>query len=167
MYKSIKYFAIAGSVVISSVLMGTVISVAVTVPIQGYENLATQRCLDSNPNGNVYTSANRCTSSSTNNYQKWQIITVGSRRRLKNRATSRCLDSNANGTVYTNPCGSTNNFQKWVERSYWLFSHERQAFLKFANNIKAATAQSLFNLAKNNLCLARPVYFPILTLLLT
>ncbi len=116
MYKSIKYFAIAGSVVISSVLMGTVISVAVTVPIQGYENLATQRCLDSNPNGNVYTSANRCTSSSTNNYQKWQIITVGSRRRLKNRATSRCLDSNANGTVYTNPCasGDDNNFQQWV-----------------------------------------------------
>lgn len=75
-----------------------------------YRNKATNRCLDSNSNGNVY--MNAC--STGNNFQNWLLVNEGGGYyRLKNRATGLCLDSSAGGSVYTNPCSSSNAYQHW------------------------------------------------------
>lgn len=80
------------------------------------EDAATGRCLDSNANGNLYTSPCQAPG---NTYQDWvpnDEIIPGSRS-LRDGATGRCLDSNANGNAYTLPCNG-GNFQNWVIRTF-------------------------------------------------
>ena len=69
---------------------------------------ATNRRLDSNSNGNVYTN-----SQNPNNWQVWTIENTHSNCvKLVNRATGRCLDSNYNGNVYALGCNG-GNYQNW------------------------------------------------------
>jgi hypothetical protein len=80
------------------------------------EDAATGRCLDSNANGNLYTSPCQAPG---NTYQDWvSAANVNSSPSgLADAATQRCLDSNANGNAYTLPCNG-GNFQNWVIRTF-------------------------------------------------
>ncbi|MFI6071943.1 RICIN domain-containing protein [Actinoplanes sp. NPDC051343] len=71
-----------------------------------WRDVATQRCLDSNTSGQVYTSG--CNSG---NFQVWTSADVSSPR-LRDYATQLCLDSNTEGRVYTLNCNA-GNFQHW------------------------------------------------------
>lgn len=68
------------------------------------QNLATLRCLDSGPTGNVY--ALPCYFAT---YQHWNVEVDGI---FQNRQTGQCLDSNFNGQVYAIPC-YYGGYQKW------------------------------------------------------
>lgn len=74
MYKSIRRFALGGSVVVASVLVVTLTSVAAKVAkveTESYKNVATGLCLESNGARQVYTQG--CNGSS---YQKWRSLDV-------------------------------------------------------------------------------------------
>lgn len=71
-------------------------------------NLQTQRCLDSNSAGKVYT--NGCYWAT---YQGWVANLVQNNYELRNLQTGRCLDSNSAGKLYTSPC-NTGQYQQWA-----------------------------------------------------
>jgi hypothetical protein len=70
-------------------------------------NVATDRVLDSNENGQVYTlPVNYC------DYQKWKVVQYGTHVMLHNLATGIVLDSNFEGSVYT-LSENKGDYQKW------------------------------------------------------
>ncbi|MFJ7125795.1 RICIN domain-containing protein [Streptomyces sp. NPDC098101] len=83
----------------------------------------TEKCLDSNGGGSVYTGG--C--DSDNDYQKWQWIPRGSGKViLRDVATDRCLDSGGK-SVYTSNC-SVNNFHL-----QWLYRENDNGHLELKN----------------------------------
>jgi hypothetical protein len=72
-----------------------------------WRDVATQRCLDSNTSGSVYTLG--CNGGS---FQLWTWTGSSSSVEHRNFATGRCLDSNTSGSVYTLGCNG-GNFQRW------------------------------------------------------
>ncbi len=96
---------------------------AVHLSSYGLREAQTQRCLDSNAAGAVYT--NPCqvrVGGPDNQYQMWDEVdyqeTAGGVTyyvfALKDHATGRCLDSNASGKLYTSPCQAPGNlYQDW------------------------------------------------------
>jgi Ricin-type beta-trefoil lectin domain-like len=72
-------------------------------------NLSTQRCLDGNSSGDVYTSG--CYWAT---YQGWKVTAKQFGFELKNIQTGRCLDSNTSGDVYGNGCNG-GSYQQWAE----------------------------------------------------
>jgi serine/threonine-protein kinase len=106
MYKSIKYFTIGGAVVVTTIMAIAMKAVAVNSP-ERYQNVGTQKCLDSNSAGEVYTFD--CNGGS---FQKWNVSRVTPYRILKNAATGKCLESNTAGQAYTLNCNG-GSFQKW------------------------------------------------------
>jgi hypothetical protein len=89
----------------------------------GLRDAQTDRCLDSNAAGAVYT--NPCqvrVNGPDNSYQIWDEVdyreTVGGVTyyvfALQDDATGWCLDSNASGKLYTRPCQAPGNlYQDW------------------------------------------------------
>lgn len=87
----------------------------------GLQDWQTQRCLDSNTAGAVYT--NPCQVPG-NQYQDWTITEWESVSptgaasvfySYRDVATNRCLDSNTSGNLYTNPCQVPGNtYQTWL-----------------------------------------------------
>jgi Ricin-type beta-trefoil lectin domain len=73
-----------------------------------WQNVATQRCLDSNSGGDAYTLG--CNGGG---FQLWKEAQSGFGQRIRNQQTGRCLDSNTQGQVYTLPCNG-GAFQQWV-----------------------------------------------------
>jgi Ricin-type beta-trefoil lectin domain len=71
-----------------------------------WRDVATQRCLDSNTSGQVYTLG--CNGGS---FQLWTSTGLSSVQ-LRDYATGFCLDSNTEGSVYTLTCNG-GNFQRW------------------------------------------------------
>jgi hypothetical protein len=96
------------------------IRTAYQVPLPGFydvisyslEDAGTGRCLDSNANGNLYTSPCQAPG---NPYQDWVLngALIPGSRSLLDGVTGLCLDSNANGNAYTLPCNG-GNFQNWL-----------------------------------------------------
>jgi hypothetical protein len=105
MYKSIRSFALGGTIVFMSSL--GIVMTAIAANLQTYNNHATGKCLDSNAAGKVYT-----LDCNNGNYQKWDIKIITPYRELKNLATGKCLDSNIKGKVYTLDCNN-GSYQKW------------------------------------------------------
>lgn len=80
--------------------------------IDMYRSMGTQRCLDGDGAGDVYTSPcnqnnpyQHWTTRLAGNGYDWQWVSVG---------TGRCLDGNGAGQIYTSPCSSTNPYQAWT-----------------------------------------------------
>lgn len=93
-------------------VVGTVAAVGLVAPAHAagpywWRNVATQRCLDSNTSGSVYTLG--CNGGS---FQKWTWTGASSSVEHRNYATGLCLDSNTSGQVYTLRCNG-GNFQRW------------------------------------------------------
>lgn len=88
--------------------VGSISSAFVINKTHFFRNWATQRCLDSNSSGKVYTTAN-CYYAT---YQGWVANLVNNNWELRNLQTGRCLDSNAAGKLYTSPCNG-GAYQQW------------------------------------------------------
>ena len=104
--------SLAASITVSLGLVLAVFAVQAPAEAASYQqwiNVATNRCLDSNASGSVYT--NGCGLS--NNYQRWSLSTNDS---LVNLATGRCLKSSSTGTVTTATChasGTGADYSQW------------------------------------------------------
>ena len=83
-------------------------------------NEASQNCLDSNLNGEVYTIV--CNNGA---YQYWVFTNHST---IVNVKTSRCLDSNATGFVYTLPCNG-GNYQNWNNLGLTLVNNQTKRCL--------------------------------------
>jgi serine/threonine-protein kinase len=88
---------------------------------RGLKDYQTDRCLDSNAAGQVYTNPCQFPGNLYQNWDLWQydLMTPGgvpySVWAWQDVATGRCLDSNAAGNLYTNPCQAPgNDYQTWV-----------------------------------------------------
>jgi Ricin-type beta-trefoil lectin domain len=82
--------------------------------VYSLENIATGRCLDSDPGGKAYTLG--CNNGA---YQRWDVSQSGSGYILRNDKTGRCLDSNDKGDAYTLDCNG-GPYQLW---NYTSTSH--------------------------------------------
>jgi len=78
-----------------------------------YMDPQTNRCLDSNVEGQAYT----LPCSWDNTFQNWSRGGRGPADTVQNYQTRRCLDSNQQGQVYTLPCDWNNTFQNWIIES--------------------------------------------------
>jgi hypothetical protein len=94
----------------------------VSTVLEGLQDFQTDRCLDSNAAGSVYT--NPCQTPG-NHYQMWHVTTwevvndmfgdLSIEYSLQDEQTGRCLDSNSAGSLYTNPCQAPGNrYQMWT-----------------------------------------------------
>jgi serine/threonine-protein kinase len=77
------------------------------VPWNNYN--VSDNCLDSNANGNAYTS--ECNGGPDQEWGYYQ--TEYSRLTFNDQQTGRCLDSNYAGNVYTSLCDGNDTFQNW------------------------------------------------------
>lgn len=116
-----KKFALAATVVLAAVV-GSLGMATSAHAINGgpwtWVNTATQRCLDSNPSGGVYTLG--CNGGG---YQLWVNSQNQFGDEIRNWQTGRCLDSNPAGSVYTLACNG-GNYQRWVVTYTGAFGYE-------------------------------------------
>lgn len=87
----------------------------VTHQFFSFRDYATDRCLDSNAAGNLYTLPCQAPG---NPYQTWwpadqNLLSLN----VYDGATSRCLDSNSAGNAYTLPCNG-GPFQEWSQNEF-------------------------------------------------
>lgn len=75
-----------------------------------YMDPQTNRCLDGNVEGHVYT----LPCDWNNMYHSWSRGGSGPAETLRSYQTHRCLDSNREGKVYTLPCNWNNTYQNWI-----------------------------------------------------
>jgi hypothetical protein len=80
-------------------------------PVVVIKNVETDRALDSNTGGSVYT--NPYLNWENNRYQRWLMTGNNTVTQLQNVATGLCLQTNGHGDLFTTSCGS--NFQDWKQ----------------------------------------------------
>jgi hypothetical protein len=100
---------VAAVPVMASVIMGISQAAPASASTQQqWISFQTDRCLDSDYNGDVYTLP--CNGG---NYQNWSVnYNSDGTANIVDAQTDRCLDSNYNGQIYTLPCNG-GNYQNW------------------------------------------------------